>query len=210
MIVGATLNSMNVVEFRLPYIFQIGASVLVGWFVGLGFNRHCCCSATQTALAFPLGVSADRVVCHFCLDAGTGFAHCISLTAYLATTPGGLDSVILLAMGSGGSTDVPFVVATQTCACFWSFSPGRWSLAGFAGTPEAITSVVFVAAVLNPQRVVESLSRSRDSPVQTICSSANTSSNFPAWPLCGVCGTCFRVPCPGCPGVPHRSCAMRF
>ena len=41
-----------------------------------------------------------------------------SLTAYLATTPGGLDSVILLAMGSDTHTDVPFVVAAQTLRLF--------------------------------------------------------------------------------------------
>ena len=44
------------------------------------------------------------------------FTACDPLTAYLATTPGGLDSVLLLAMDS--QTDLPFVVATQSLRLF--------------------------------------------------------------------------------------------
>jgi len=43
-------------------------------------------------------------------------AHVDALTAYLATTPGGLDSVTLLALGSGAN--VPLVIATQALRLF--------------------------------------------------------------------------------------------
>jgi membrane AbrB-like protein len=46
----------------------------------------------------------------------TALLHIDPLTAYLATSPGGLDSMILIAMGSG--TDVAFVVAVQTLRLF--------------------------------------------------------------------------------------------
>ena len=42
--------------------------------------------------------------------------HIDPLTAYLSTSPGGLDSVVLIAMGS--DADVPFVVAVQTLRLF--------------------------------------------------------------------------------------------
>lgn len=130
MIVGATLNSMNVVEFRLPYIFQIGASVLVGWFVGLGFNRALLLSTLRKLHWLFLSAFLLIGLCAIFAWMLHRFAHCDSLTAYLATTPGGLDSVILLAMGSGGSTDVPFVVATQTLRLFLVILTGplvaRW------------------------------------------------------------------------------------
>jgi len=38
--------------------------------------------------------------------------HTDALTAYLATSPGGLDSVAIIAAGS--NADVPFVLALQT------------------------------------------------------------------------------------------------
>ena len=38
--------------------------------------------------------------------------HIDALTAYLATSPGGLDSVAIIAVGS--NADVPFVLALQT------------------------------------------------------------------------------------------------
>ncbi len=118
MIVGATLNSTGLVEFRLPYVFQIAASILVGWFVGLGFSR----SLLRTTLRklHWLFFSSFLLIglCAFFAWMLHHFAHCDSLTAYLATTPGGLDAVILLAMGSGASTDVPFVVAAQTLRLF--------------------------------------------------------------------------------------------
>ena len=116
MIVGATLNSASLVEFRLPYVFQVAASVLVGWFVGLGFSRALLAS-TLRKLHW-LFVSAFLLIglCAFFAWTLYRFAACDPLTAYLATTPGGLDSVILLAMGS--HTDVPFVVAAQTLRLF--------------------------------------------------------------------------------------------
>lgn len=116
MIVGAVLNSASVVEFRLPNAFQIGASVLVGWYVGLGFNRALLI-ATLRKLHW-LFFSAFLLIglCGFFAWSLYHFSHCDPLTAYLATTPGGLDSVILLAMGA--NTDVPFVVAAQTLRLF--------------------------------------------------------------------------------------------
>jgi len=42
--------------------------------------------------------------------------HVDALTAYLATTPGGLDSVTAIALGSGAN--VPLVLAVQTLRVF--------------------------------------------------------------------------------------------
>ncbi len=46
------------------------------------------------------------------------------LTAYLATTPGGLDSVIAIAMGT--NADMNFVVAVQTLRVFAVLLLGPW------------------------------------------------------------------------------------
>jgi uncharacterized protein len=42
--------------------------------------------------------------------------HVDPLTAYLATTPGGLDSVSIIALGSG--SNVPLILAIQTLRLF--------------------------------------------------------------------------------------------
>lgn len=116
MVVGMALNSAGLFEFRLPYVFQIAASLLLGWFVGLGFNRELLVSAWRTIHWLILSALLLIAICGLFAWALHRFAACDPLTAYLATTPGGLDSVILLAMGS--QTDVPFVVAAQTLRLF--------------------------------------------------------------------------------------------
>ena len=130
MIIGAVFNSAAMVEFRLPYIFQIAGSILVGWFVGLGFNRSLLRTTLRKLHWLFLSSFLLIALCGFFAWTLHRFAHCDSLTAYLATTPGGLDSVILLAMGSGVSTDVPFVVAAQTLRLFLVILTGpvvaRW------------------------------------------------------------------------------------
>lgn len=116
MFVGAILNSNNLVEFRLPAVFQISASVLLGWFVGLGFNRSLLLSTLRKMHWLILSAFLLIGLCAFFAWTLYHFSGCDPLTAYLATTPGGLDAVILLAMGS--QTDVPFVVAAQTLRLF--------------------------------------------------------------------------------------------
>lgn len=116
MIVGAVLNSIGTVEFRLPYLFQTGASVLVGWYVGLGFSRALLLATLRKLHWLFLSAFLLIGLCAFFAWTLYHFAACDPLTAYLATTPGGLDSVLLLAMGS--HTDVPFVVAAQTLRLF--------------------------------------------------------------------------------------------
>ena len=116
MIVGAFLNSKGIMDFRLPGTFQILASLLLGWFVGLGFNRSLLLSSLRKLHWLFLSAFLLIGLCALFAWGLYRFAGCDPLTAYLATTPGGLDSVILIAMGS--HTDVPFVVAVQTLRLF--------------------------------------------------------------------------------------------
>ena len=117
MIVGAVLNSTGIVQFRLPDVFQIVAAILIGWFIGLGFSRDLLYSTLRKLHWLFLSSFSLIGLCAFFAWLLHHFAHCDSLTAYLATTPGGLDSVILMAMGSDG-VDVPFVVTAQALRLF--------------------------------------------------------------------------------------------
>jgi membrane AbrB-like protein len=63
-------------------------------------------------------LSTGVLIALCCLSAALlkAVAHVDALTAYLATTPGGLDSVTVIAIGSGA--DVPLVLAIQAVRVF--------------------------------------------------------------------------------------------
>jgi len=116
MLLGGVLHSSGWAEMHQPDALKAVSSLLLGWYIGLGFNRAILASAFRllprlllsTVLLIGLcGVSAALLV---------GILRVDPLTAYLATSPGGLDSIILIAMGS--RADIPFVVAVQTLRLF--------------------------------------------------------------------------------------------
>ena len=118
MLTGAVINAADWMDFRLPPVFQIAASMVIGWFVGLGFNRTLLYASLRKM--HWLFFSAFMLIGLCALFAWMlhRFAGSDLLTAYLATTPGGLDAIILLALDSGAKTDIPFVAATQTLRLF--------------------------------------------------------------------------------------------
>jgi len=112
MILGAVLHSSGIVRLELPP-WLLGASyAMVGWSIGLGFSRdilaHALRALPQTLAAIMIligfaGVLAFILVVAFGID---------PLTAYLATSPGGADSVAIIAASS--RVDLSFVMALQT------------------------------------------------------------------------------------------------
>jgi membrane AbrB-like protein len=95
----------------LPQWFLAVAYAFLGWSVGLRFTpevvKHAAKVLPQTALAILLMVT-------FC--AGLAFIlvqalHVDPLTAYLATSPGGMDSIAIIAATS--KVDISFVMAMQ-------------------------------------------------------------------------------------------------
>lgn len=116
MILGSALHSSGLVELHPPFWMQASASVLLGWYVGLGFTRSLLLSAFRVLPQLLLSIALLIGVCGFIAWLLVYFSGTDPLTAYLSTSPGGVDSVILIAMGS--QADVPFVVAVQTLRVF--------------------------------------------------------------------------------------------
>ena len=116
MILGAVLHSCNYASMYQPFWLQACASVLLGWYVGLGFNRAVLVSAFRLLPRLLLSSVMLIGLCGVSAWLLTVLLGTDPLTAYLATSPGGLDSVILIAMGS--NADTPFVVAVQTLRLF--------------------------------------------------------------------------------------------
>jgi membrane AbrB-like protein len=112
MVLGLVLSNLGLITIALPPWLLACCYVLVGWSIGLRFTRDILAYAGR---AFPRVLASILALVSFC--GALGFAlHWIAgvdpLTAYLATSPGGADSVAIIAASS--KVDLPFVMAMQT------------------------------------------------------------------------------------------------
>jgi membrane AbrB-like protein len=112
MFAGVLLSGTKVLVIALPPWLMAGCYTLVGWAIGLRFTLEV---MRYAAHAFPRIVVAILTLMALCgllayaLHLVTGAD---ALTAYLATSPGGADSVAIIA--AGAKVDLPFVMAMQT------------------------------------------------------------------------------------------------
>lgn len=114
--VGAALQAAGLLEIALPsWLLQL-AYVAVGWYVGLSFDRQILGHAFKAAPTLLMSTLALIGLCAVSAWLLTRLMGIDPLTAYLATSPGGLDSVAVIATGS--RANVPFVLAMQTMRLF--------------------------------------------------------------------------------------------
>jgi membrane AbrB-like protein len=112
MLLLSVLHASGWITIELPRWLLAAAYALLGWHIGLSFRRE---ALQRTRQALPVVAGAALCLMAFCgLLAWclTHFAHIDALTAYLATSPGGLDSVAIIA-ASTPQVDLPFVLALQ-------------------------------------------------------------------------------------------------
>ncbi len=116
MLVGAVLHAAGFVEITLPPWLLHVAYALVGWYVGLSFDRDVLDHAFKATPKLVLSTLLLIGLCAFSAWLLSQWTGIDPLTAYLATSPGGLDSIAVIAAGS--SANVPFVLALQTMRLF--------------------------------------------------------------------------------------------
>lgn len=116
LVVGAVLHAMGLIEIELPEWLLALAYALIGWNIGLGFTRSVLVHAARALPQILLSIAALIAFC-------SGLAYVLvrtlgvdPLTAYLATSPGGMDSIAIIAASS--DVDLPFVMALQTVRFF--------------------------------------------------------------------------------------------
>ncbi|HEX4597702.1 MAG TPA: AbrB family transcriptional regulator [Burkholderiaceae bacterium] len=113
MLLLCTLHAGGWITIDLPRWLLAGAYALVGWRIGLGFHRDDLLNAGR-ALPMVAGCALCLMgLCGLLAWWLTRLAHVDALTAYLATSPGGLDSVAIIA-ASTPRVDLPFVLALQS------------------------------------------------------------------------------------------------
>jgi len=113
MLLLSALHAGSWMNIELPRWLLAGAYALIGWHIGLGFTRDALRHAGQT---LPVVAAAAICLMSFCGLLAWGvmrLAHVDALTAYLATSPGGLDSVAIIA-ASTPRVDLSFVLGMQS------------------------------------------------------------------------------------------------
>lgn len=108
----AVLHAFDLVNIVLPLWLMAMAYAVIGWRIGLAFTRrllrHAAKAAPQVALSIFILIAFGGCLAYLL----TTTMDIDPLTAYLATSPGGLDSVAIIAATT--HVDMPFVMALQT------------------------------------------------------------------------------------------------
>jgi len=126
MVAGAFLEGSGVAHLTLPPWLLALSYALLGWSVGLGFTRAILAHARRALPQVLLSTFVLIAVCGALAFILVRAAGVDPLSAYLATSPGGMDTVAIIAASS--TVDVSFVMAMQTV---------RFAIVLFAGPPLA-------------------------------------------------------------------------
>lgn len=112
MIVGAILHLGFGVEMQLPEWLLAAGYALIGWSIGLNFTRPI---LRHAARALPQVIGSIASLMAFCGLLAWALHHLLDvdpLTAYLATSPGGMDSIAIIA-AAADNVDLSFVLTLQ-------------------------------------------------------------------------------------------------
>jgi membrane AbrB-like protein len=112
LVVAALLQGFGLLSIVLPPWLLAVSYAVVGWSIGLRFNRPI---LMYVARALPRIIASTMLLIGFCGAFAVLLTYTMGiepLTAYLATSPGGLDSVAIIAASS--QADLPFIMAMQT------------------------------------------------------------------------------------------------
>jgi membrane AbrB-like protein len=131
LIAGATLSNMGMMRLELPPWLLAASYALLGWAIGLRFTRE---SLVYAARALPRVLAAILGLIAACAGVGQilgAAAGLDPLTAYLATSPGGIDAVAIIATDS--NVDIPFVMSMQFARVIIVLVTGPWLARTLAG-----------------------------------------------------------------------------
>jgi membrane AbrB-like protein len=128
LILGVALAELGVVQLAWPPGVPQAAYLVLGLWVGLLFDGA---SVKQAGRLLPFVLASTVGLVLACAALGWALAELTGIdatTAYLATTPGGIDSVAIVALGTGA--DAPLVLAVQMlrllAVVFAGSLLGRW------------------------------------------------------------------------------------
>ncbi|MEO3389438.1 AbrB family transcriptional regulator [Mesorhizobium sp. CAU 1741] len=112
MILGGLLHMAGGVAFQLPQWLLMIAYALIGWSIGLNFTRQILLHAAR---ALPQVIGSILLLVMICAGIGLVLSELLEIdyvTAYLATSPGGMDAVAIIAAASGNA-NMSLIMAMQ-------------------------------------------------------------------------------------------------
>ncbi|GBR55173.1 membrane protein [Neokomagataea thailandica NBRC 106555] len=110
-IIGAILQNFNIVNIELPYWLLFTCYVIIGWSIGLKFDRDIIVKSLNFLPKILISTLTLIGVCGLFSVILVKFYKIDILTAYLAMSPGGSDSIAIIA--ESAPVDMPFVMAMQ-------------------------------------------------------------------------------------------------
>ena len=116
LICAATMQGMGFLNIILPPWLLVTAFAIIGLWVGLRFTQETVLYALRALPVMLVGTLTLILLC--CLSAVmlVWLVETDPLTAFLATVPGGLDAIAIIAVDS--NADISFVLALQTVRLF--------------------------------------------------------------------------------------------
>ena len=111
LIIGSTLQGLGLLTIELPLWLLAISYALIGWSIGLRFTPGIMAHAARALPRVAASILTLMSICGLMAFALHKLAGVDPLTAYLATSPGGADSVAIIAASS--DVDMPFVMAMQ-------------------------------------------------------------------------------------------------
>ena len=110
-LLGAGLMAAGLARPSVPPLLAAAAYAVIGWNIGLSFTRETlagCIRAVPRILAATVALIALCALLGLALSALCGVDP---LTGYLATTPGGIDAILII--GATVPVDLPFILSAQ-------------------------------------------------------------------------------------------------
>lgn len=108
---GAALMAAGLATPSVPPLLAAGAYAIIGWNIGLSFTKE---TLAGCALALPRILGAAIGLIGLCALFGllvSAVCDVDWLTGYLATTPGGIDAILII--GATVPVDLPFILSAQ-------------------------------------------------------------------------------------------------
>jgi membrane AbrB-like protein len=112
LLVGLFLSNAGWLVIELPPWLLVLSYAVIGWSIGLRFTRPLLLHAARALPRVLVCTLTLIALCGVLAGVLVVAAHVDPLTAYLAMSPGGADSVAIIAAST--KVDVPFVLAMQT------------------------------------------------------------------------------------------------
>jgi len=116
LIIAAVLQGMGLITIVLPPWLLVAAFSIIGLWVGLRFERETVLYALRAMPVMLVGTFSLILLCGLSAVMLVWLVDTDPLTAFLATIPGGLDAIAIIAVDS--NADLSFVLALQTVRLF--------------------------------------------------------------------------------------------